>query len=135
MTLWNGIKFFHEALSEEVVSIAMPVKSVSNNHDKQLIAQIPAGHLFGEAAPNMGNLAETRLKLELNGIMLGSRQENSYAIISTGQGQKLYRPGETLPGGAKLYQITAEGIVIQHQGKFEQLQLPRPQSLLNGGKS
>jgi type II secretory pathway component PulC len=127
ITLLNGILFFRAVFFGEAVSVAAPEKPVVRSQDAVLIAQIPAAHLFGEAPLKADNLTQTRLNLELNGVMLGGKESHSYAIISEpGKNQKLYHVGDALPGGAKLHQITSVGVVIQYNNKYEQLQIKRP---------
>lgn len=103
------------------------VAASSPDTSRQLISGIPGWHLFGVAPIVQENLAETRLQLDLNGIMIGKDKESSFAIIGEpGKDQKLYRVGDNLPGGAVLYQIDAHGVIIQFNGELQQLPLVKP---------
>lgn len=87
-------------------------------------------HLFGqmqagtvEVAPQ--ELAETRLNLELRGVIAYSGEQPGYALISQGRGQeKLYTEGEQLPGGVTLEKVMAEEVILRRGATLERLRLP-----------
>lgn len=85
-----------------------------------------AWHLMGLYQPqDVEKLPPTRLKLRLVGVFVAMPARYSYAVIAAEDGkQKRYRLGDTVVGGAVIYKITAEGVVLQQSGRLENLLLP-----------
>ena len=94
----------------------------------QPLPNIALWHLFGlhSVVPKQLNLLpNSNLLLTLNGILTDDNSQQSEALISTAnQPIKIYKIGDTLPGGAKVYEILADSVVIEHDGKFEKVLLP-----------
>lgn len=90
-------------------------------------------HLFGEAqqlatkpvdAPI--EAPKTSLKLVLRGVFSHSDPDKAMAIIADASGkEKLYRIGGQVPGGATVHTIYPDRVILQRNGQFETLQLPR----------
>ncbi len=96
-------------------------------------ARIAALHLFG-AAPREGaagapiNAPETTLKLVLNGVLAATDVQAARAIIRTPDGtEKPYRVGDLLPGNAILKEIYPDRVLLERNGRYETLPLPRGQ--------
>ncbi len=94
-------------------------------------ARIAALHLFG-AAPREGatgapiNAPETTLKLVLNGVLAATDVQAARAIIHTPDGtEKPYRVGDLLPGNAILKEIYPDRVLLERNGRYETLPLPR----------
>jgi len=97
--------------------------------------QIASWHIFGEAgkAPLVKktavNAPETRLKLTLRGVFASddsSSASEARAIIGDPRGkEESYAPGDPLPGGAKLSEIYPDRIILERNGRFETLRLPK----------
>lgn len=91
------------------------------------LLQISQWHLFGQNLNSSevanGSISETQLQLKLLGVfMLSTAPENASAIIQTGDAQqKKYRPGDELPGGAKLQSIEQARVVLKHGEREESL--------------
>lgn len=89
------------------------------------------GAMGGEAvdappAPTLEDSAiETRLQLLLNGIIDSSEQSGARAIISDGEQQALYAPGEVLPLGSnvKLVRVLDDRVILDNEGRYESLWL------------
>jgi len=125
VVLIQGVIFIKETVKKETPSVQATVSAPDTS--RQLVSSIPEWHLFGVAPIVQENLVETRLQLDLNGIMTGKDKENTFAIIGEpGKDQKLYRAGDALPGGAVLYQIDIHGVIIQYNGELQQLPLLKP---------
>jgi general secretion pathway protein C len=79
-----------------------------------------------ETAPAVA--PETRLRLRLVGLVAGESPEEGRAIIAEGGGpERLYGVGDALGGGqARLHQIHADRVILDHDGSYETLRLPRP---------
>jgi len=96
--------------------------------------QIAGWHLFGEAGKDKPvkktavNAPETRLKLTLRGVFASddSSASGARAIIGDPRGKEdSYAPGDPLPGGAKLSEIYPDRIILERNGRFETLRLPK----------
>lgn len=72
------------------------------------------------AAPSVTQ--DTRLPLSLRGILSG---EGLAMIEASGSATKVYRIGDTLPGGAILKDVLIDYILIERAGVIERLALPR----------
>lgn len=92
------------------------------------VAEIP---LFGvpgvRTAPEPVAAPETRLRLRLLGLAAGDSPDQGRAIIAEGTGpERLYGIGDPLGGGqARLYQIHADRVILERNGTYETLRLPR----------
>src|SRR5690554_4434823 len=65
---------------------------------------------------------ETRLRLRLEGVLVGQRPEDSGAIVAGSNGEtEYYRVGETLPGNAELAEVESDRILIRRGGRYESL--------------
>ncbi|HHH44869.1 MAG TPA: type II secretion system protein GspC [Gammaproteobacteria bacterium] len=105
--------------------------------------QIAGWHLFGEAGkdkpvkPSAVNAPETRLKLTLRGVFAESGDSSAgsaRAIIGDPRGKEnSYAPGDPLPGGAKLAEIYPDRIILERNGRFETLRLPKKIMKLGSG--
>ncbi|MDG4548892.1 MAG: type II secretion system protein N [Candidatus Contendobacter sp.] len=96
-------------------------------------AVISAWHLFGQAeagrpveTPSVP-LPATSLKLRLVGIFFMEQgSDRALALIAEDNGlERGYRPGEPLPGGARLQRIQRDHVVISRNGREEALKLPK----------
>ncbi|OOC48661.1 type II secretion system protein GspC [Thioalkalivibrio versutus] len=83
------------------------------------------------------NAPETRLSLELLGV-LATGQGNGSAIISAGRANvELYHVGDTIGNQlATLHQVHADRVILEREGRLETLRLPRGDELrVDGGRS
>ncbi|HEX7048263.1 MAG TPA: type II secretion system protein GspC [Gammaproteobacteria bacterium] len=93
---------------------------------------IAAMHLFGTAEIADGSLVaaaadapETRLNLKLRGVLASNDPLLSRAVISSGNDEKVYAVGATVPGGATLEAVLADRVILRRAGRLETLRLPR----------
>ncbi|MFQ5642665.1 MAG: type II secretion system protein GspC [Thiogranum sp.] len=105
--------------------------------------QIAGWHLFGEAGKEKPvkkpavDAPETRLKLTLRGVFAddNSSASGARAIIADPRGKEdSYAPGDPLPGGAKLAEIYPDRIILERNGRFETLRLPKKTMNLGSGR-
>ena len=91
-----------------------------------MITRLPERHLFGRPL-STGTVPVTNLQLQITGIVLNEKNSKlSKAYISSaGQLSKIYRIGDTLPSGVKLYEITADTVIFENDGRLEKLSLTR----------
>lgn len=98
------------------------------------IAELAGAHLFGQPLAQPGgavNAPETTLNLTLRGIF-ALDASRALAIIASGGGdEQPYRVGDTLPGGARVHEIVADKVILERDGRFETLTLPKES--LEGG--
>jgi general secretion pathway protein C len=93
------------------------------------LAALRAAELFGrlEADPNAaGDAPETRLSLDLRGVIASRDVRVARAFIaSSGGAEQGYAIGATLPGGARLSAVHEDRVILERDGRFETLSLPR----------
>jgi len=81
-------------------------------------AQVTTGPSRNTSAP----AAPTRLPLTLEAVFVSSDPAESGAIISQrGKPGKLYSPGDTVPGNARLATVEAERVILRRAGAREAL--------------
>ncbi len=99
--------------------------------------QLAGLHLFGEAGQqpvvkkaSTLNAPETRLKLTLRGVFASNHEDQGWAIVADPKGKEnSYAIGDPLPGGARLSGIHPDRIILERNGRFETLKLPKKRSL------
>jgi len=99
------------------------------------VQSIANAHLFGEASTDVvevipqgpvENLAETRLALTLKGIIAGSDDSLSLAIIADNRDEeKIYAINDAIVPGTKLHAVYTEQVVLNRGGNLEALKLPK----------
>lgn len=89
-------------------------------------------HLMGEAPdepaarPAVIEAPETRLNLQLRGVLFHSARQSARAIIAAGgRDEDFYAVGAELPGGAVLDDIYPEKVILRRDGRYETLSLPQ----------
>src|SRR5580704_15974521 len=95
--------------------------------------QIVGAHLFGTVAGHSvtgdaSNAPDTQLPLALSGIIAGKNPKDGLAMIGPqGQPTRLYCVGDPIAaaGGARLYRVFADRVVLESDGGLETLRLPR----------
>lgn len=110
----------HQAIAK------VPVAIKTNTND---ISSIALDHIFGKSPSKVGEMPITNLQLRVTGIVkVDSNQSHttSKAYISiSGQQSKIYKVGDTLPYGVKVYDITPDAVILENDGHLEKLPLPR----------
>lgn len=106
--------------------VAMELPSLPTQ-SSDLIQQIPAWHLFGNAAKSDTSvLPITSLQLRLIGIVHAVPENKSSVMISeANQVGKVYLVGDMLPVGVKVDAITEDGVILENAGRLEKLPLQR----------
>ncbi len=76
---------------------------------------------------------ETRLRLRLIGLAASNVPEQGHAIIAeSGSPERLYTVGDSVGGGqARLYQIHADRVILERNGRYETLRLPRAEGIIS----
>jgi general secretion pathway protein C len=122
-------------LSRQNNAAAPELPKIEENND--LIASIPGDHIFGKSTTNLGQMPVTNLQMSVTGIVKVTEQSGlvSKAYISiSGQPSKIYQVGDNLPYGVKVYDITPSEVILENDGHFEKLPLPREKLKFKPGK-
>jgi general secretion pathway protein C len=96
------------------------------------VATITNAHLFGTppvlaAAPqDAAHAPQSTIQLLLSGVIAAEDPRNGLAILGqSSHAAKVYAVGDNVPGGAKLYSVYSDRVVIDRSGHLESLALPR----------
>lgn len=129
---WQVVDLFEPESASAVTSAAPePVIDLAAVADR-LASTEPFGALGTDAAPQ-GDAPDTRLNLQLRGVIAAGTTKHSRAFIASSDGtEKGYVIGAQLPGGAVLHSVLPDRVVLRRGAAFETLRLPRESS---GGDS
>lgn len=100
------------------------------------IAALPSAHLFGQRYH--GNIPISNLQLRVTGIVKldGDNAAASKVYISTAGGaSKIYQSGDFVTDGVKIYDITADTVMLETDGHLEKLSLPRQKLIFKSRES
>lgn len=84
--------------------------------------------IFGNYQPihSDEDIKQSSLDLDVVGIMYSSDKVNSQVLIRAAGGEeKLYKVGDSLPGGVIIKKINKQTILLLYQGELESLSLPK----------
>jgi general secretion pathway protein C len=98
------------------------------------IASITNAHLFGSAVPDPQSeetAHESTANLQLAGTIATQDPKHGLAIIADGGPAKVYSVGNNI-GGATLYSVYLDHVILDRGGALETLKLPR--IVLGGGR-
>ena len=98
-------------------------KAIHKDETAVLIEDLPKQNLFGKA---LGDAPITNLQFHVTGIVKAEGIDTSKAYISTGgKTSKIYYIGDKLPYGISIYDITADAVLLENNGRIEKLLLAR----------
>jgi hypothetical protein len=98
---------------------------IHHHEQAEQIATLPHTHLFGLALS--GEVPISSLQLRVTGIVKTALPADSKVYISiAGEPDKIYRQGDSLPDGVKIYAITSQTVILENDHHLEKLPLPRP---------
>jgi type II secretory pathway component PulC len=99
------------------------------DHTSMMIDNIPNAHLFGKPIAKITEVPVSSLHLLVTGIVKVSHDRNinaSKVYISTSrQPSKIYRVGDDVSAGVKIYNIVPDAVILENNGHFEKLPLQR----------
>lgn len=105
------------------------IQQASRNYN-----EITDAHLFGIFQQSTSNVKqtvapETRLNLQLKGVLATTPMEYGSAIISKGKNgnEDTYAPGDKV-SGATVKEIYADRVILERAGKLETLRMPKDNS-------
>lgn len=120
-----GVSLWGAGPVNSVLPASRPV-----NHASQApavdIAAIVADHVFGTAPPkvqNEGDAPQSTANLVLAGTIATQDPKHGVAIISDGGPSKVYSIGDRI-GGAVLYSVYLDHVILDRGGTLETLRLP-----------
>ena len=116
-----------------VIAVHQSVKtgSAQQSAAQQKIQAIPDAHLFGDyqqksLAPVKKDAPETKLNLVLKGVLAAQPMKNASAIIAKGKNgrEDIYGIGDRV-SSAMVKEIHADRVILERNGRFETLRLPK----------
>jgi general secretion pathway protein C len=123
--LWRALDSGDRDSTADAPVVAAPPPAVD-------LTAIVNAHLFGVAAASgdPSDAPATTANLALAGTLAGREPEHGWAIIgASGQAARVYATGASLPGGARLFAVYPDRVILDRNGARESLMLPR----LSGG--
>ncbi len=102
--------------------------SVAAQRSTLQIPSIVSAHLFGNAAPTVGDgdAPLTAAQLVLAGVLAVPDPKKGMAIIGpSAAGARLYTVGGAVPGGVSLYSVYPDHVLLDRGGAIESLPLPK----------
>ncbi len=118
---WRALGSADDGSGGPAPDIAPPAPAVD-------LAAIVNAHLFGVAreSGDPNDAPATTANLTLAGTLAGREPEHGWAIIgASGQSTRVYATGAALPGGAKLFAVYTDRVILDRNGARESLLLPR----------
>jgi general secretion pathway protein C len=91
-------------------------------------------HILGVYEPrDVDALSPTALNLTLVGVMSSPSQASAKAIIANANGkQELYGVNDEPLAGVKIYKVLTDSVILEHDGQFEVLTLPKQPLIFSG---
>ncbi len=115
----------HDSANDLLVKPAVIEKTSNQRLSKKMLDTA----LFGKYVPvdlNDSDVKQSMLNLKVVGIMLADNARLSQVILHVASGGDLiFRVGDSVPGGAIIKRITADGIFVEHRGVLERLSFPK----------
>ena len=119
-----------------VVSTSVKQQQLKQQQTRFDERQIANWHVFGVASEEKPikkaavDAPETRLKLTLRGVFASNENRAARAIVGDPKGKEQgYAVGDPLPGGAKLSEVYPDRIILERNGRFETLRLPKKNAI------
>jgi general secretion pathway protein C len=98
-------------------------------------SEITSTHLFGQAnvqaSDDVISAPETKLNLDLLGILSIGEKEGLAIIAGSGQEEKVYKVGDRIPGNVTLKAVYADRVLLEGSAGLETLMLPKEGGLVN----
>jgi type II secretory pathway component PulC len=103
-----------------------PPTLAKSNQENDIINTLLDRHLFGKpAAPSLSNVPISSLQLSVTGIIKTNNGQSKVSISRAGAPSKIYKIGDVVTSGVKIYDITADTIVLENDGRMEKLPMVR----------
>lgn len=130
LILWQLSSFFLSFYTayqpESTTKLVVPAKKPGGKQSLNPGLQTP---FFGEYMPadlKDVSIKKSMLNLEIVGIIFSHNEQDSHVILRTAAGtESAFHVGDLLPGGVTIKRITADGVLVGHNGELESLSLPK----------
>ena len=110
-------------------AVTPPVAIATMSQNAALIEQVPDLHVFGTSLSTVSDVPVSNLELRITGIAKSTSQSETTAskayISISNQPSKIFRVGDTVSFGVKLYDVTDDAVVLENNGRLEKLPLVR----------
>lgn len=125
LAIWMIYSFWQDNF--QITSSSSKLPEAAAPTLKTGLPDISQYNLFGKYIPsqiNTQDVPKTNLDLKLVGIMVAVPEQYGQVIIALpGEPEKVYGIGDELPGGAKIYRILPDGVILSRNGAYESLPL------------
>jgi general secretion pathway protein C len=91
------------------------------------VPSILRANLFGQSVPVQGatDAPVTSMSLLLAGVIAASDEKRGFAMIGTSSADiKFYKVGDMVPGGAQLFSVFVDRVLLDRSGTIEALLIP-----------
>ena len=132
VTAWQGVRFWQNDTDTTSSAVSAAGPDVTAQSQRAPDIRLATLELFGkpgaaatETEPDTENLPETNLQLFLRGVLSASGEFPGSALIEDNKSQtEVYLVGDELPGDARLRKVHANRVIIEREGKLENLYFP-----------
>ncbi|WP_227664738.1 type II secretion system protein N [Marinobacter litoralis] len=132
ITAWQGYEFWQSEQQASKPVARQAMESSTKPADNIPDVKLASLSMFGSPsatteAPsaNTENLPETNLRLSLRGVLAADGEFPGSALIEDDKGNtEAYLVGKPLPGNATLRTVFPNRVIIERQGKLENLYFP-----------
>jgi general secretion pathway protein C len=127
--LISGVVQYYQIYQELNRTAVQPSHHLAKKNPSLSMQKTLNTPIFGEYIPKALvdlDVKPSGLDLTLEGIVFSNDSKHSMVIISApGNKTQTFSIGDTVPGGAKIKQITPDGVVLKRDGQLESLSLPK----------
>lgn len=129
---WQGYGFWVQEQQRTVNARSKNVETSATVARQRPNVNLATLNLFGTAADNAGteeidteNLPETNLRIFLRGVLASDGEFPASALIEDSSSRtEAYMAGNEIPGGATLRTIRPNRVILERNGKLENLYFP-----------
>lgn len=127
MVAWLAVRIVWSLLPRGDVAVTALAPAAASVAKRAV--SVAKWHLFGTAGATVKDYSRaaptTQLQLSLRGTLAESEPREGMAVIADPTaGERAYRVGDALPGGATLDAVYPDRVVLLHEGVQETLALP-----------
>lgn len=128
----NVMAYGHLAVPDEADGGLLAERSVRTAGANSAVS-LPTTPFFGVAAVkqdeepelDLANIPITQLNLVLSGVLSSSVNDHASALIAErGKPAERFYVGQSLPGGAEVYSVEVDHIILRRNGQMEKLTYP-----------
>ncbi|WP_299592818.1 type II secretion system protein N [uncultured Microbulbifer sp.] len=129
----NVMAYGHLVVPEESDGGLLAERSTRSTAGANQAASLPSTAFFGvaplktEAEPelDLANIPITQLNLVLSGVLSSSMSDHASALVAErGKPAERIFVGQKLPGGAEVYSVEVDHIILRRNGQMEKLTYP-----------